>query len=94
MTPEQAKAYYWKHVTKINARSRAYYKKHRKEHAAHTKAYRKKHAAYYVALSKKQVVDLTNSYVAGSLGLKINECPKILLETKRIQLMLHRAAKG
>ena len=37
---------------------------------------------------------LANGYVAATLGLKISQCPKILIETKRIQLMLHRAAKG
>ena len=67
---------------KIKAFREAYYKSNKDKLNAWQKAY-----------SKDCITNLTDSYISGCIGLTLSECPKELIEVKRLQLQIHRKLK-
>ncbi len=88
-----AAAYRERNPEKVRAWNAAYRAENRNTLRARNAAYRAENLEKFIEKSRANVANLTDSYVAHTLSLKVPQVPPDLLELKREQLRHKRALK-
>lgn len=85
--------YYAENPDKVKAINAEYRAKNRPKVSARKAEYRSKNLEKVKASNAKHSLGLSQSYVAGTLGMRVGELTPLLLELKRQQLTLRRMAR-